>query len=396
MLISDEVIVINGQYMGENVDIVDFKNTAVELINKSNRKVLNLKFLNFHTFFEGTFITETMGRYVTSLNFENINFMTDTFIDIIIKCHKLKALYLTNIVRWLFFNMPDIIPIYKYNITRMDISLELFPVEIFRSLLLYAPNIDTILFKFYISPIQDPTNMFVTKSNILQFLETTTSLKHLKLGNNCHIFKDLPKTLKLNSLCLSYLNNRRDINQFRILIDEYRMLEKLRVYYLPCCQLLNSIANLINLQELYVTFYSNHMCKFCTNKECLKSFCDSLTALKNLKRLKFLSTDIIDTYESIPSIPEAILKPLQSLDCYMHINRNILYVCQNLTRLRIRNGDFLTIDDYKVLFQNLRNLRDLWIDNCYALTDEVLLDAGISNLKSKYYRNIKYVSLLLN
>lgn len=387
--VSNELIVIKCDV--QDNDVPDMMTTVNCVLKSSKRMKLNLKLSGFFTFFDAEFVDETIYKNVVELYLDDIEIMTDSFTRMLSVCCNLKMLNLKDIPQW-----PITVPISVNfeplrNLKTISFNLRYYPSDLFHFLLSLAPNLYTLDLNFPILRYEPPGFKSITQRDIILYLVETKSVRHLKINKSCHFLSKVPKNLQLKGFSVKFNIYSRALNYFSALLNEHPFLEQLEVLMLPCC-LLIEISHLIYLKQLDLTFFPNSECPSLCLKECLQRFCDSMSCMTELKKLSLLPAKpmTIAYYGVLPSIPKCTLDSLQSLDFYMNADKNIIRFGKNLTKLRIRNGDLLTVSDFKVLFENHTKLRDLWIDNCCTLTDDVLLNSGIFNIRGNYRRNIYY------
>lgn len=387
--VLNELIVINCDVQEQYVP--DFMTTVNHVLKNSKRMILNLKMSGFFTFFNAEFVDESIYKNVKELYLDDIEIMTDSFIRMIAVCCNLEVLNLKDILQW-----PIFVPAHfnfepLRRLKTISFNLRYFPSELFHFLLSLASNLFTLDLNFPIQRFEPPGFKSITQKDIVLYLVETKSVRHLKINKSCHFLSKVPKNLQLKGFSVKFHVYSRALNHFTALLNEHTFLEQLEVHMLPCC-LLFSISRLIYLKQLDLTYFPNPECPSVCFKECLQKFCDSLNDMTDLKQLSLLPAKqlTIAYYGVLPTIPQCTLDSLQSLDFYTNTNKEIIRLGKNLTKLRIRNGDLLTVSDFKLLFENHTNLKDLWIDNCCKLNDDVLLKSGIFNIKGNYRRHIYY------
>lgn len=395
IFIANELFTIQGPMMNMyTASAVKCLDTIGDVVSNSKRELLSLKFCGFIDIQVCMFIFQRVGYKITRLFLEDINLMTDAFRTIITQCCNLKTLKLKNIDHWWCLSTESLKP--TSSLETLVLKQQQLPDNIFNFIVSLIPNIVTLDLDFnvYNTEVVNARSLnSVNENSILEFLKTSNRLTRLKLNGNVRIFNRLPKNIQLKALHLNYetLNNN-ELQKFLPLIEEHKLLQKLEVSYLPCC-LLKGISKLSNLRELKVKYITNHIfVSDNSNKiECLNDFFASLKNMKDLRKLTIKPDVKIHQkhYKNLPLIPQQILQSLQLLDCYINIEKNNLPVENNLTKLRIRNGDVLKADDFKKISENLIHLKDLRIDQCYHLTDDILLQSKISNIKGNL-GNINY------
>lgn len=384
MFIKNELFTIDGPKQTGCADQVDILNDYHRALKDSKRKILNIKFRGFGTLHKCTLIFQDIAEYVREIYLEDIHVLTNAFIHIITSCCNLKMLEFRNITRWcLSVDHPK--PMLSLKI--LVYKLASLPNNVFNLLASLASNIDTLDLDYTVFNTTVSTPYCnVNRGNVLQFINKINNLTNLRINDNCWILNRLPKRLQLKTLNINYQRFYTDaieLFQFESVISEHKSLQRLEVLAIPCCLLL-AIRDLKFLQQLNITYAKYHI-HTCYDKQiCLQNFYDSFNDMKYLKKLSVTSEVPMhnpEYYSSIPSIPQHILKSLQSLDCYFSPQMSITTFGNNLTNLRIRNGNILTATDFKLLFKQLIKLRNLWIDKCHKLNDDVFLDSSVSNLK---------------
>lgn len=402
IFIAKELFTIKGpmvdMYKDSTVNCLD---TIGNMVTDTKRELLSLKFCGFIDLQVCMFIFQRVGSKITRLFLEDINLMTDAFRTIITQCSNLKTLKLKNIDHWWCLSTESLKPTPSLEI--LVLKQQELPDNIFNFIMSLVPNIVTLDLDFCVYSTEVANTRFincVNENSILEFLKTSMRLTHLKLNGNYPIFNRLPKNIQLKALNLNYEAVKDDeLHEFLILIEEHKYLQKLEINYIPCC-LLKGISKLSNLRELIVKFTTNHI--FVNNNstnrtECLNDFFASLKDMKDLRKLTIKPDVKIHQkyYKNLPLIPQQILQSLQSLDCYINIEKNNLPVENNLKKLRIRNGDALKAGDFKKISENLIHLKDLRIDQCYHLTDDILLQSKISNIKGNLISILEILIILL-
>lgn len=376
---------IDGPKQTGFVDQATALNEYHQALKESKRKVLNIRFRGFGTLHKCMFIFQDIAENVREIYLDDIHVLTNAFLQMITNCCNLKMLEFRNITRWcLPVNHPE--PI--HSLKTLVYKLGTLPNNVFNLLASLASNIEALDLDYLVfnSTVSTPY-CNVNRNSVMQYIYKMKNLSNLRVNDNCWILNRLPKRLRLLTLSLNYQRYYTDaveLYQFETVIREHKSLTNLEVFAIPCC-LLQAIRDLKFLQHLNLTYAKYHIYSCSDKKTCLQNFSDSFNEMKYLKTLSLTSEipmhDEVHFLNCIPSIPLHILKSLQSLDCYLSPVMSLTTIGNNLTNLRIRNGNILTPSDFKLLFKQLTKLRDLWIDKCYRLNDDVFLDYSLSNLK---------------
>lgn len=158
-------------------------------------------------------------------------------------------------------------------------------------------------------------------------------------------------------------------------------LQWLEINHLPA-RLLTAVSGLHGLRHLTLNLtISPDDVKF------LREFSESLSDMKRIRTLavnRAVTTSVDEGRDALLqtfAIPECAYESLTSLDCSLDGSLCALRAGKLLSSLRIRNGDVLSADGLRLLFENLVGLRRLWIDNCVWLDDDVMSGLPVSNLK---------------
>lgn len=385
MFIKNELFTIDGPKQTGFVDQVVILNDYHRALKESKRKVLNIRFRGFGTLHKCTLIFQDIAENVREIYLEDIHVLTNAFIHIITNCCNLKMLEFRNITRWCL-PVDNLKPI--HSLKTLVYKLGALPNNVFNLLASLASNIEALDLDYLVFNTTVSTPYCnVNRNSVLQFLHKINNLSNLRVNDNCWILNILPKRLRLMTLSVNYQRYYTDaieLFQFESVIREHKSLLELEVFAIPCC-LLQAIRDLKFLQHLNLTYAKYHIYSCFDKQTCLKNFRDSFNEMKYLKTLSLTSElpirHEIEFVNCIPSIPLHILKSLQSLDCYLSPDMGISTFGNNLTNLRIRNGNILIPADFKLLFKQLTKLRDLWIEKCYKLNDDVFLNHSLSNLK---------------
>lgn len=389
-------------YRSFEANLNHFKNFKNMLL-KSKRKLLYLKFVDL-TFIDDLTIFTKLGNRITSLYFNNLKSLNDSFLDAITQCcSNLEELEFKDMINF-FLTDKDRKPILKL----CSISLENVQItdREFNLILKLAPNLkhlsildshliggSQVVQRFYPHDNIEYSSLFnkynsnyiFSEKNIVHHLNNSVRLNSLRLNQFCNIFYLIqPIQLEFKSLALNLKEtiNNQSINfeKLNLVLSQCVSLEQLEICYLPV-DLLSIISKLYNLRHLTLS-YSGMSSNNFDGVESLKSFMKSLTNLKCIRTLSF-NRVFENNNVLLPILPfsSCILNSLTSLDCSLDIDLSVLNFGQKLTNLHIRNGDILKANDLELLFRNLTELKHLWIDKCSVLNDEIFIKLPISNLK---------------
>jgi len=382
-----------------SVDNLNDFNNFKDMLSKSQRKLLCLTFVNL-TFTDDLTIFTNLGNHIISLHFKNLISLNDSFFDAIAQCcSNLENLKFTGLLN-IFLTDRDREPILKLCCIALDNVL--LCDRDFNQILKLAPNLkdlsilncritgsNLIIQRFYAdssnidySFTKYNSNDIFSETNIVHHLNNFVRLNRLNL-NECGsiIYLVQPINLGLKSLTLNLLDTITtrsiDYDKLNLVLGQCVSLEQLEICHLPV-DLLSTVSKLFNLRHLTLTYIDKRLINS-NSDQCLRLFVESL---KNLKYIRTLSFNRASAFSfPIYPFPECKLKSFTSLDCSLHSNLEILKFGENLTSLRIRNGEILEAKDLLLLFRNLTNLKHLWIDGCTALNDEIFIQLPISNLK---------------
>ncbi|KAL5235644.1 hypothetical protein ACI65C_003054 [Semiaphis heraclei] len=388
-------------YQSFNHDSLNYFNNFKDMLLKSNRQLLCLKFFEL-TFIEDIAIFTNLGNHIISLYFKKLHILNDSFLDAIAHCCNLEKLEFKTLLN-IVLTDRDRKPILKLNC----ISLDDVPLcdRDFNQILKLAPNLkdlsildckisggNLIIQRFYphssnndYSFTKYNSNYIFSETNIVYHLNNFVRLNSLSL-NECSsiIYLIQPIQLGLKSLTLDLLSKPTtcsiDNDKLILALCQCVYLEQLDICHLPV-KMLSTVSKLFNLRHLSLTYIDNILPNS-NNDECLRLFVESLKNLKYIRSLTFVrATAVHHVNHPIYPFPECMLKALVSLDCYLHSNLELLKFGKNLTSLQIRNGEILVAEDLLSLFRNLTNLKNLQINNCKVLNDEIFIQLPISNLK---------------
>lgn len=386
----------------------------------SKRTLLNLK---LNDMFIRSVLFEKLGDRIVSLNLI-LNFFLDSYLDSITNnCENLQTLQLQKIREFIIDFKLSRKPLLKmrslsinncflsdkdFNIlvqcvpNLTDISIDcddIYILKSFKDIKKYYPNYPK--YKTGEISIRFNSNDVFTNVNIINFLNSTNGIVNLKLSEP-FIFSKLPKHIKLKSLILKSRTWTSDggerapeplenIEPCIFTLNEQTLLETLEVDGIPCC-FLSAVSNMHNLKYLKLFYVISTDCQENVDvSRCLKKFIHSLKNMKYIKTLQFKSVWYLDQCkEKIDKIPDCILTSLTSLDCSLKYNLNIIKFGNHLTELSIREGCFLTGNNLRLLFKNLKNLMHLSIYRCINLDDGVLSSSPVSNIKGKNYKKYKF------
>ncbi|VVC38406.1 Hypothetical protein CINCED_3A000081 [Cinara cedri] len=386
MFIKNELFIVQDPKQNgyNDKEQMEFLNLYHQILKESKRKMLNLKLRGFSTLYKCSFIFEGIGEKVREIYLENILVMTNALIDIITSCSNIKKLEFSNINRWsLAVENPK--PILSLKV--LVYKLATLPNNVFNLLASIASNIDTLDLDYNVLENEVYTPYCnVNQTNVMQFIKNIKNLTNLRINDNWWILNRLPKNLQLKALNINYQRfymNTIELSQFEAVIRNHKSLQQLEILGIPCCLILG-IRNLQFLQELNLTYAKYHVHVCCNKQLCFQNFQNSFNNMKYLKILSVTAEVPMHKpkyFNSIPPIPQHIMKSIQSLDCYFSPEMSIATFDNNLTSLRIRNGNILSVEDFIILFKELTKLTSLWIDRCYKLNDDVISDCSISNLK---------------
>ncbi|XP_015366564.1 PREDICTED: uncharacterized protein LOC107163604 [Diuraphis noxia] len=385
-----------------SVDNLNVFNNFKDMLWKSKRKLLCLKFVNL-TFTDDLTIFTNLGNHIISLHLNNLNLLSDSYLDAIAQCcSNLEELELTSLL-YVYLTDRDRTPIPKLCYIALDCVL--LCDRDFNQIVKFAPNLkhlsifncritgcNLIIQRFYRHSINIDNSL--TKYNSIDIFSETNVVYHLNnfVRLNCLSLNEGSSImylthsihLGLKSLTLDLIDTITsrsiDYDKLNLVLGQCVSLEHLKICYLPV-DLLSTVSKLCNLRHLTLTYIDKKL-NISNSDQCLRLFVESLKNLKYLRTLSFIRASAFN-YLDLPiyPIPECKLKSLTSLDCYLHSNQEILRFGNNLTSLRIRNGNILEAEDLLLLFRNLTYLKHLWIDNCTVLNDEIFIKLPISNLK---------------
>ncbi|XP_050520612.1 uncharacterized protein LOC126894025 isoform X4 [Daktulosphaira vitifoliae] len=225
-------------------------------------------------------------------------------------------------------------------------------------------------------------------TGILEYL-SPSSRRQMRLINRKWYFASLHPSLIKNEL-ITYHEQFSDCQKIKNSdIDAVENLKNIitlserKLFNLKLCSI-NPSNNLTNFQLLK----NNLVSLYLWDIYCLTDiFFETILECHNLEilELKKIGTTSINAV-----IPDKILIKLISLDCFIDDCLKLTQLGSNLTNLRIRNGDILTVGHLQLIFTHLTKLRFLWIDKCHTLNDSVIIKSSstlgektciISNLK---------------
>ncbi|CAI6368114.1 unnamed protein product [Macrosiphum euphorbiae] len=393
---------------------LDNFNNFKNMLLKSRRKFLCLKISGYITFIDYLTIFTNLGNRIISLNLIHMDLFNDSFLDALTQCcSNLEQLELKDGMD-LILTDKDRKPMLKLcsiTLNRIQISDRGFNL-----ILKLAPNLKDLgilncsivdldgtcpilggswtPLRFYPDNINIDcsfykynSNEIFSEYNIVHHLSNYVRLNSLRLNHGTRIFYQIKpiqfqfKSLSLNYKCQSLYAEFIDYEKLSLVLGQCVFLEQLKIYNLPV-GILSIVSKLYNLRHLKLSYNADDS-NYSDASKYLKSLVESLKNLKYISTLSF-SRDRDFNEELILPIypfPECTLKSLTSLDCSLDSNLEVLKFGKNLTKLRIRNGDILKVEDLQILFRNLTYLKHLRIENCSVLNDEIFIDLPISILK---------------
>ncbi|XP_025422356.1 uncharacterized protein LOC112692050 isoform X2 [Sipha flava] len=367
------------------------------IFNEFKSMLLNSKRKFFNLTFDGSLyvyrvfpIFKNLADYIVSVHINNLARHTDMLLDAILDCDKLEQLEFKGVgdltygnttrqqilsLKRIYFEGANLTDFCFNNIMRCAPNLEELGFENC-NILIWHQAIRRFYPNYKDSKKKQTFNSLDIFSyvNIVNYLETAKNIKTLRLGNNYHIFLNLPIHIKLVSLELNFKNLcfTRDYAKVGDKLSTMSTLEYLDLIHFPCCVLASCVPKLCNLKRLNAHYF---LCGY--QDECFSKVLNSLKNKKNLKELMMVSLE-----DSVPlEIPDCTLEKLTTYIGLTNVFK-ITRMSQNLTRLKILNGDILTACDYKLIFKNLIGLQKLIIDHCFQLDDNVFSDLPINNLKA--------------
>ncbi|XP_050424086.1 uncharacterized protein LOC126835492 isoform X2 [Adelges cooleyi] len=372
----------------------------INMVLQTRRRLLNLKFCSLICL-KDLSIFEQLGDNIVSLYLWDLYCLTDDLLDAVVKCRNLETLELKNISS-ISITVKSREPLLK--LKRLDFNQVNPSDREFNQIILCAPNLKDIGFsdciliewiqaiqRFYpnyrnneITEEYNSDDIFTPK-NIVKHLKNLKHLNILRLNQCCDRFLQLLNILTLESLTLDLVS---------IASSNYSYLEKsiathislisLEVINWPYA-LLPAITKLYNLKHLKLILADFIVDENDTNH--VINFTKSLSNLKSLEKLTIVPFVDHPFFPKV-NIPDTILVSLKSLDCYIDSGIKLSNLGHNLTYLRIRNGNILTTEQYKLIFKNLTKLRYLRIGYCRNMNDDIMLGESsqdqnclISNLK---------------
>lgn len=372
-----------------------FSEFKTMLLN-SNRKCFNLIFHGSLYVNQVFPIFLNLADYIVSVHISGLDQLSDMLLDVILNCNKLEQLEFNCVSDLVITNRPRKSILSLKRMSFRETNLTDF---YFNNIMQCAPNLEDLglkncnilnwhqaLRRFY--PTYKNTDIkqnfnscdIFSYVSIVNYLETTKNIHKLRLNDNFHIILNLPIHIKLVSLELSFVKaltilRGQPYEKIGDKLSNISTLENLDLKYIPCCLLVSCLPKLCNLKRLNAQYFH------CRNQnECISEVVDSLKNKKNLRELIMYSFLVQDNL-----IPLGIADcTLEKLSTYKGSINNVFKISrlgQNLTKLKIVNGDILTASDYKLLFKTLIRLKKLVIEKCNELDDNVLSDFSINNLK---------------
>lgn len=370
------------------------------ILLKSKRKYFNIK-LYGSFYVDHIFpIFQNLANNITSVSLNGLNLLTDPLLDAIFSCSKLEELELS----WVpYFSIHNTSRQPLLSLKRMDFETTDLSDSSFNAIMQCAPNLEYLgldncnvlvwpqalkrLYPHYRDPgvIQNfSSSDILSNENILNYLKTAKNINKLRIGKHFHIIIDLPNHIKLVYLKLNFEMSSSSFYRLKYVelsnkLASLSTLETLDLKFIPCCIIVSCIPELNNLKCLKVE-YTNDQCDH--QLQCIRTVTKSLKNKKNLKELKLFSLNDRELTTS-SDIANSSLVPLTSYKGPMDTGYQMFRLSQNLTNLKIVNGDIITSTGYQLLFTNLINLRKLVIEKCSKLSDGVLSLVPTSNLKGK-------------
>ncbi|XP_050059168.1 uncharacterized protein LOC114126843 isoform X2 [Aphis gossypii] len=378
----------------------DFKKS----LREPRRKRLCLKFAGTNRADIGRVFGAGAGwpPSVVSLHLDGQSRLSDSFLDAITdRCAALEELRLENIGRLCVAVKPrrPMLALRTVRLHRVGVSDGCFDV-----LMGCAPNasdvcIDNCQTYEWLDPADAAaagiSNAGLSDAHIVGYLQGAAAgtLDSLRLNQCCHVFGAVrSRVLRLKSLLLSqdkpYLNTCRpiDYDRLELALALQVSLQWLEINYLPA-RLLAAVSGLHGLRHLTLNLTIGR-----DDVRFLREFSESLRDMKRIGTLavnRVVTTSADEGREALLqtfAIPECAYESLTSLDCSLDGSLCALRAGKRLSSLRIRNGDVLSADGLRLLFENLVGLRRLWIDNCVWLDDEVMSGLPVSNLRERFIR----------
>lgn len=398
----------------------DFK----QVIFKTKKEFLNLhlKYNNLLGPSQDLSIFTNLGMRIKFLFFEELVSLSDLFLNAMTSCANLETLILKNIgslditdqSRTPFFNLHSLT---FDNVIMSDktfnILMKCFPnlkdIGICNCSIVIWPQVVKRFYPTYREPEVfsncDSDDVF-TDLNIINYLKTAVHIKSIRLEQCSHLFLQIPKHIKLSYFILNSVNpiytaeeHKLDIKKLIPVLEEQTSLERLDIVCCVHCSLLSSVLKLHNLKHLTLHFSLDlHVeCKD-NSKTVITNFFSLLNNLKHIVTLNisYMSESLRMQYPSTMfAIPDHTLRSLKIYNSPIENCLKLVNIGTNLRILKIQNGETLTNDDFKLLFKKLTNLRQLSINNCKCLNDDVLLESPISNLKGKVFAYCKKIKIQL-
>lgn len=410
---EDKFISLNDDTLYATTDLLkldEFK----QIIFKTKREFLNLhlKYNNLLVPSQDLSIFTNLGMRIKFLYFEELVLLSDLFLNALTSCANLETLILKNIGS-LDITDQSRTQLLKLNSLTFDnvrmsdntfnILMKCFPnlidIGICNCSIVVWPQAVRRFYPTYRNPEivtnSDSDDVF-TDTNIVNYLKTAVHIKSIRLEQCSHIFLQLPKHMKLSYFILNSVNpvytaEEHKLNIYKLIpvLEEQTSLERLDIVCCIRCSLLSSVLKLHNLKHLTVHFSTDsHLeCKE-NSTTVVTNFFSLLSNLKHIVTLNisYMSESFRMQYPSTMfAIPDYTLRSLKVYNSPIENCLKIIDIGTNLRTLKIQNGETLTNDDFKLLFKNLTNLRQLSINNCKCLNDDVLLESPISNLKGKVF-----------
>ncbi|XP_050520610.1 uncharacterized protein LOC126894025 isoform X2 [Daktulosphaira vitifoliae] len=407
-LIKNELITYHEQFSDcqkiKNSDIDAVENLK-NIITLSERKLFNLKLCSINPSNNLTNF-QLLKNNLVSLYLWDIYCLTDIFFETILECHNLEILELKKIGTT-SINVKTRKKLLK--LKRLDFDQINLTDSDFTQIILCTPNIIDIGFKdchilewpqaikrFYPNYFSSifkyfNSNDIFTPKNIVNNLVTMKNLKNLRLNQCCYIFLQLSQKLTIVSLILN-LVSKQSYNKILLkeVLSTHISLINLEVYSLPY-SLLSAVSKLHNLKSIKIILLTNPN-DYTLNSQKVVHLNNFFISLCNFHHLKVFTLIPSIDHSLFPQavIPDKILIKLISLDCFIDDCLKLTQLGSNLTNLRIRNGDILTVGHLQLIFTHLTKLRFLWIDKCHTLNDSVIIKSSstlgektciISNLK---------------
>lgn len=399
----------------DNYNLQKYENFKKVLFTTS-REIINLKL----TLVAYENIFENLGSRLVSLNISIIQLLDDFLNSLSSCCDNLQTLVLENI-KSVTITDTTRKPLTKLNSMTFCAIVGLSDHD-FNIIISVAPNLQDIGFKncnlvdcrqiinrFYPTNENEilqnySSNHLFTRLSVVNYLSTANYLKSLRLHEGSGVFLYLPDHIKLNCLILElsfsekFIEKQIDYEKLSLILSKQSSLVSLKLNGFSY-RLLSTVSKLHNLQHLKV-YYTENRAIESDIKKVFETFNQSLKHMKYIKTLTIIPA--IEKYLPSPfgcykfDIPDCVLSSLNSLECYIKNSHKIGILGINLNTLHIQNGDILTASDYGSIFKNLTKLKNLWIDNCCQLSDDILLDSttslngqtsSICNLKGKIILN---------